>query len=241
MRAMAVRWERLGARWCSALVCVSVGERTLGERAGIRGPYRVIPNGVDVGAVPVASTIERGEARGRLGLADGPLVVCIGRLSRQKGQDVLLDAWPRVRAAVPHAQLALVGDGPDRDRLVERSPAEVRFPGAVHDVREWLAAADVVAIPSRWEGMSFTMLDAMATGRSVVSSNVPGARDVLEPDALVEPEDALVLAAALSQRLRDPDLRAREERANRARIADSFDIRLAFARIAALYAELSRR
>jgi glycosyltransferase involved in cell wall biosynthesis len=216
---------------------VSTGEQVLGESAGIRAPYRVIPNGVEV----ASPTPDRTHARRRLELDDAPLVVCVGRLSRQKGQDVLLDAWPHVRAAIPAARLALVGDGPDRRRLADRASDDVRFVGAVANVGTWIAAADVVAIASRWEGMSFTMLDAMSAGRSVVSTDVSGAPDALRPEAIVEREDAPALAEALARRLRDNELRVEEERTNRSTVEASFDLRTTCERTADLYAELTRR
>ncbi len=77
---------------------------------------------------------------------DAPLVVCVGRLTRQKGQDVLLRAWRRT--AVPGARLVLVGDGPDRKALEEAAPPGVLFTGACADVRPWLHAADVLVLPS---------------------------------------------------------------------------------------------
>ncbi|MFV1959516.1 MAG: glycosyltransferase family 4 protein [Planctomycetota bacterium] len=73
----------------------------------------------------------------------------------------------------------LVGDGPDRHRLQAQVPPNVVFAGARSNVSDWLNAADVVAAPSRWEGMSLTVLEAMASGRSVVATDVPGMREML--------------------------------------------------------------
>ena len=83
-----------------------------------------------------------------------------------------------MRARVPEAQLLLVGDGPDR-RALERLAdglAGVAFAGARTDVPTWLAAADVVVVPSRWEGMALVPLEAMACARSVVATDVNGVR-----------------------------------------------------------------
>ena len=143
---------------------MSEDERRLGEASGIRGAFRVVPNGVDLEAIPFADAEERAAARARLELGDGPLVVCVGRLSRQKGQDVLLDAWPQVTARVSDARLVLVGDGPEREALEARVSGETTLAGERDDVADWLAAADVVALPSRWEGMSLALLEAMARG-----------------------------------------------------------------------------
>jgi glycosyltransferase involved in cell wall biosynthesis len=239
-RRAAVRWERTAARWTRAIVCVSEGERQRGEAQGIRGPFRVIPNGVDLTAF---SPADRSAARARLGLTEAPLVVCVGRLSPQKGQDVLLDAWPAVRERVPQARLALVGEGPDRDRLQREAPPEVVFTGYRSDVPDWLAAADVIAAPSRWEGMSLALLEAMAQGRSVVAADTTGAAEALggAAGAIVPIEDRAALADALVQRLLDPAFAAAEGRAGRARVERHYDLRRALADVAELYAELAPR
>jgi glycosyltransferase involved in cell wall biosynthesis len=152
------------------------------------------------------------------------LVVCVGRLSRQKGQDLLLAAWPAVAAEVPDARLALVGGGPDEGDLRAVAPAGVSFVGVSAEVPSWLAAADVIALPSRWEGMSLSMLEAMAAGRSIVSADVPGAREALGAGAGVVPvEDVRALSQALLRRLTDASLRENEERTAR-RIAEEGDL-----------------
>lgn len=239
-RRLTVRWERAAARWTHAIVCVSEAERLRGEQLGVRGAYRVIANGVDLAAFPPASADERRAARERLGLADGPLVVCVGRLSRQKGQDVLLAAWPFVRSRVPAAGLALLGEGPERDALWRAAPPEVVFAGRRPDVQDWLAAADVVAAPSRWEGMSLALLEALARARPVVAADAPGAAEAIGTGAgaIVPVENAEALADALVERLLDPERSAAEGRWGRERVEEQYDLRRSLEGVAALYAEL---
>ncbi|WP_407697330.1 glycosyltransferase, partial [Streptomyces kebangsaanensis] len=197
--ALALRWERWGARWAARVVCVSEAERATGVRAGIDARFTVVPNGIDLEHFHPA---EPGPARAGLAPLAGldpaaPLVVCVGRLCRQKGQDVLLRAWDAVVREVPGARLALVGDGPDDDRLRELAPPSVLFAGAVADARPWYRAADLVVLPSRWEGMALAPLEAMACGRPVVVTDVDGARESLPPSfadrCLVPPENPAVL------------------------------------------------
>jgi glycosyltransferase involved in cell wall biosynthesis len=222
------------------ILCVSEAERRRGEEHGVNAKWGVVPNGVDLTALSEASPEERSAARRRLELDERPTVVCVGRLCRQKGQDVLLDAWPAVTARVPNAQLVLVGDGPDEKALRDRAGDGVRFAGHRSDVADWLAAADVVTLPSRWEGMSIGMLEAMARGRSVVASDVPGAEEALdrEAGALVPAEDSTALANALAERLLDPDRAAVEGRCGRMRAERSHDLHEMTSAIAALYEEL---
>jgi glycosyltransferase involved in cell wall biosynthesis len=152
-------------------------------------------------------------------------------LTRQKAQDVLVAAWPRIADRVPGVRLSLVGDGPDGERLRAAAPSGVAFPGRRDDVADWLAAADVVALPSRWEGMSYVMLEAMASGRSVVASDVGGAGEVIgerggrTAGALVRPDDPVALADAIVERLHDANTAASEgaEGARRARADHDLD------------------
>ena len=242
-RLPALAWERFaGRRWTDLVLCVSAAERRRGEDAGVRAPFATVPNGIDLARHPAAGGEERGRARARLGLPDHPLVLTLGRLSLQKGQDVLLRAWPAVLERVPDAELLLVGDGPARVALEAQSAPQVRFEGARDDTSDWLAAADVVALPSRWEGLSLVMLEAMASGRSVVSSDVAGARESLEgAGAIVPVADPQALAAAIAERLEDPGLALREGAEARRRVERDFDLSDVTARIAELYEEVLER
>ncbi|MEV6212483.1 glycosyltransferase [Kitasatospora sp. NPDC051914] len=244
------RWERHAARWAAALLCVSEQERADGEAAGVAGAWRVVPNGVDLDHHAPADAAARSAARAGLGLAaagldpQAPLAVCVGRLCRQKGQDVLLDAWPQVAAALPGAGLALVGGGPDAPALAERvralpGPCRVLLAGDVPDPRPWLAAADLVVLPSRWEGMALAPLEAMAAARPVLLTDVPGARECLPPppDAAepVQPEDPDALAAHLVRQLADPHACARRGESARAHVERRHDVRDTVAQVDAVY------
>jgi glycosyltransferase involved in cell wall biosynthesis len=242
-RAAAIAWERLAARWADVVVCVSQAELDRGKGVGIRADWRVIPNGVDLQRLREASRDERAAARLRLNLHDSRLVVCVGRLSRQKGQDVLLEAWPSVLERVPAAALVLVGDGPEEDRLRACAGSGVRFTGHRDDVASWLAAADVVAVPSRWEGMSIAMLEAMARGRSIVATDVPGAREALgsHAGAIVPVDEPRALADALVARLLNPNEAAIEGRAARLRAEQHYSFVTTAAAMANLYRELLER
>ncbi|MGV9314733.1 glycosyltransferase family 4 protein [Streptomyces sp. NPDC003691] len=245
-------WERYGTRWSTRTLCVSETERRAGESAGIAARWAVIRNGVDLGHFEhrehgpgpgPGPGRERAGLPELTGVPDGaPVVLCVGRLCRQKGQDVLLAAWPAVRAAVPDARLILVGDGPDRAALTRLAPPGVRFAGAIHDIRPWLRAADAVVLPSRWEGMALAPLEAMACGLPVVVTDVSGARESLPPGhdtyGLVPPDDPAALAAALGRLLADPELRARLGREARTHTRATCDVRQTAAAVSGLYQDL---
>lgn len=239
LQTASVQWERVAARWAHRVLCVSEGERRWGEEQGVRASYVVIENGVDLSRFVPASPDDAAASRAQLNLGSGPVVACIGRLSHQKGQDLLLAAWPHIRAVVPNATLVLIGDGPNHDALSALNTPGVVFPGWARDPLPWLWAADVVALPSRWEGMAFVVLEAMAAGCSIVATDVCGMREALGSEAeaggaLVLPEDVPGLAGAISQRLQDADLRRAEGRRSRARAAAFFDVRRFHQRVADL-------
>ncbi|MFJ9581907.1 glycosyltransferase [Streptomyces sp. NPDC101191] len=256
--ALARRWERTAARWTARVVCVSEAERLTGERAGVRAPWSVIHNGVDTtrftpvpgtadvpapGGDPAGPEAVAGAAGPAASAPRGPVVVCVGRLCRQKGQDVLLAAWPEVLARVPGARLVLVGDGPDAERLRAVGGGSVTFTGAVADTAPWYRAADVVVLPSRWEGMALAPLEAMASGRPVVVGDVDGARESLAPGheglCLVPSGDPAALAAALGRLLARPALRHSLGREAREHVLSRFDVRRTGAAVAELYRELA--
>lgn len=205
-------WERRAARWTDAIVCVSQSECALGEKARVKADLRVVRHGIDTELFRTVDATDAQRAREVLQLPPGPIAVCVGRISRQKGQDRLLDLWPRVRERVPDATLVLVGDGelPAEGRV--GLPSGVLLVGAAADVWSWYAAADVVVSPSRWEGMSLVLLEAGACGRSVVATDVDGVREALAavPDAIVSLGDDAGFVTAIAARLASSDLRAVE-------------------------------
>ena len=199
---LARNWEQWAARWTDRVLCVSEAERRTGESAGVMAPCAVVHNGVDLSGFSVPSSVPPADsaessvdatgdterAASRAGLSalktvpsDALLVVCVGRLCTQKGQRTLLNAWQQITARVPSAWLVLVGDGPDRRQLSSAAPDRVLFAGASDEVSRWFTAADLAVLPSLWEGMALTPLEAMACGRPVVVTDVGGARECLPP------------------------------------------------------------
>jgi glycosyltransferase involved in cell wall biosynthesis len=237
-----LQWERYAARWTTRFVCVGEGEASQGHERSLRGQYSVVRNGVDLQMYQPAGDHDRLAARARLGIPpDAPLAVCLGRFTRQKGQDILLSAWPSVTARCPDAYLALPGDGVMAAALRRRTSAEVLFPGTVADPRPWYEAADVVVLPSRWEGLPLTLLEALAVGRPVVGSNIAGIAEELPPGAgaLVPAGDTGALADALAQRLCRRDLARAEGEFAAGYAAATADVRRTHDAIADITAQVA--
>lgn len=232
----ARRWERVAARWADVVLCVGPDERAAAGALGLATRVVVVPNGVDLLRCAPG---DRSAARAALGCDGSPLVVCVGRLHRQKGQHLLLDAWPRVLEQVPGAALALVGDGPDEAALRARSSRRTVLAGRATDIRPWLTAADVVAQPSAWEGMPLSVLEAMACGRSVVATDVPGMRGLLGGGGVLVPREPGALADALVARLLDGAAADAEGARGRQRVERHHDESARVAEVLALTADLA--
>ncbi|MGH3802588.1 MAG: glycosyltransferase, partial [Pseudonocardiaceae bacterium] len=237
----ALAWERFASRWTDVIVCGGDGEAAHARHQQVPARHVVVRNGVDLTRFTPADEQARAAARDRLGVgAEVPLAVCIGRVTRQKGQDLLLAAWPVVRRRCPGAELRIVGDGSLLPTLRGWAPPGVRFVAPVTDPRPWYAAADVVVLPSRWEGLSLTLLEALASGCPVVVSDIPGLTDAMTADvgAQVPVGDTGALAGAVARRLVDCDLRATEASAARL-AAGAFDVQHTHEQLAAVTAQVA--
>jgi glycosyltransferase involved in cell wall biosynthesis len=143
---------------------------------------------------------------------------------------------------VPDARLELVGDGPDHTGLAAREMSGVTLHGRRDDVPDWYAAADVVVVPSRWEGMSLAVLEALASGACVVAADVTGVRESMPAGArgLVPSEDVGALTEAVVDRLRDAGLRAEEGARGAEHVARRHSLESTCEGIAAVYETLLR-
>ena len=167
----------------------------------------VIPNGVDTARFSLG---DRDAARRTLDLDASPLVVCVSRLSHEKGVDVLVDAASRLAATLPAARFVVVGEGPERPALEARIAAtglgdRFRLAGAVPHamVATWMTAADVIAMPSRREGHPNAAMEALACGRPLVASQAGALTELVTASRglTVPPADAAALSAALATAL----------------------------------------
>ena len=203
----------------------------------------VIPNGVDVDAISGGS---RGRARLALGIPEDAIVIgAVGRLTFQKGHRYLiyaLDQLPR------NVRIVIVGEGPLLQELQElaygHGPGErdrVVFAGIRRDIPDMLAAMDIFAMPSLYEGMSNALIEAMAASKPIVASAIPEFEDVLSDgdDALLVPWGNVdALASAIGRLIDEPALAQRLGEAARAKATERYGIKATVARFTGLYTSI---
>lgn len=241
--------RRFSVRRCAGLIVPSQAE--IGRVRSVYGlpskKIAPIPNPVEVVNCPAA---EKRAARTELGIGSNTCVVAWhGRVQiPKKGLDVLMDAWDRICSMRPDADilLLLVGTGRDADALRRRIDSSARVLWIDRYVfdrsRLWsyLSAADVYAIPSRYEGFAVAILEGMACGLPAVASDVAGVADVLprgEADGgiVVPCEDASALADALLRLLEEPELRQRLGEIARRRMETEFSVEAIGPRLARFF------
>ncbi|MFL5560586.1 MAG: glycosyltransferase family 4 protein [Gemmatimonadaceae bacterium] len=174
-------------------------------------PLALLPDGPAPNAADVA------EAMRLLGGGDRPRAIIVGRMSsteRYKGHDELIECWPRLRAAVPNAQLLVVGRGDDVPRLGAKAAAagvagDIVFTGFVANgvLRALLERCNVFAMPSRGEGFGLAYLEAMRRGLPCIGSDADAAPDVIADGTtgcIVKDGDREALAVAIGGLLANP-------------------------------------
>jgi glycogen synthase len=211
LKMVGGRLERRGAQAADAIIALVPRVAALIRADGIATPIHVVPSGV----VPGRLEHDARPAHDPLAPIPRPRVIFVGRLHRQKHVDVLV----RAAAQMPGVSVVLVGDGPERPGL-ERLVARLRLTRRVHflgfvpheQVAGMLGAADVLAMPSRYEELGTALVEGMQAGLPIVASDTGGIPQVIEhgrTGLLVPPGDPEALAAALTRIIHDRTLAAR--------------------------------
>lgn len=239
------RWLVNGLADRVVAVCDAVRRRAVREFGMGEAKVVAIPNGIDT-----ATWFPRPPDRAlmeRWGIAPGEAVIGIlGVLTPVKGHRYFLESAMRIAWDRRNAKFLIVGDGPLRGEC-ERLAREfaiadrVSFAGSQDDTASFLALMDVVVCSSLSEGMSMSLLEAMAMGKPVVATRVGGNPEVVADGLtgiLVPPRDGLALAKQILRLLDDPEAARRMGEAGRARAEREFDVRAMVRRMEDLYADL---
>jgi glycosyltransferase involved in cell wall biosynthesis len=234
--------ERLAARRADAVTWVSGDLAGRMWRAGARGAGRALVP-APCFARPAASQVAA--VRASLDAGHRPVVLAVGRLAAQKGFAVLLAAATGWQRRDPVPLLVIAGDGPLAGALAGEARASgiaVRFLGRRDDVPALLGAADVVVVPSLWEGQPLIVHETLRMGRPLVATRTGGIPEMTGEDAalLVPPADPVALAAAVTWVLDDPGRAAMLAAAATQRAGELPALGDAVDAVAALYGRLLR-
>ena len=203
----------------------------------------VVPNAVELDRFETPAAPGRSAVRAQWGIpADAPVLGVLARLSPQKGLTYLVSAMPAILAEHPDTYVLVVGEGylrPDLEAQARSLGVEERvlLVGYRQNVVDYLRASDLFVLPSLFEGMPLSILEAMGAGLPVIATAVDGTPEVVvhgETGLLVPPERPADLAEAVNRLLSDRALAARMGQAGRAR-ADGFSERALLDRVGAVY------
>lgn len=226
----ACRWSaRISAEGYDALIACSnaMRDQGLAHAVGSPGQYQVALPSVDLAVFNQENrNAVRAEVRSELGLPeDSTVVVCVTRLARQKAPEVLLQAAALLSRRQPDLRWLVVGGGPLEARVRSGIASlgledRVTLTGPRRDIPRLLKAADIFALPSRWEPFGFVYLEAAAVGLPVVGTLVDGAPEAVaqgETGLLVEADSPVEFAAAVERIATDQSLARRLGEAGRER------------------------
>jgi len=243
--------DRIAGRGVDAYIAVSEANALyLRDDRGLP-PEKIhlIRNGVDVGRFRMR-TAPQLDPRPALGIAPGELLLlCVARLEPQKGHAVLLEAMAQLLPATPPLRLVCLGEGRLAGALRAQAAklglgARVLFPGFCPNVATWLSVADIFVLPSFYEGLPLSAMEAAAAGCPIVATDVDGTPEVVEDGGnglLVPAGDSRSLSQALLRLIADPELRRRFSESGRQRAARQFDQRRQVEETSRLYLQLWRK
>jgi glycosyltransferase involved in cell wall biosynthesis len=225
-----------------AVICVSADEFRVVQGLGptIARRARLIRNGS--APVELPGEEERRVVRGELGLdAHDPALLFVGALRHQKNPQLAIEAVVRARAHLPRLVLLIAGDGPLAPELRAADRSFIHLLGQRDDVGRLLAACDAVINTSRWEGLSFALVEALWRGRPLIVTDVPGNADAAGDAGLTVPSDIDSVTKAILTLFTTPDLLRRLGGKARRRAEQSFDERTMIEATLVLYDEICGR
>ncbi len=237
-------WGQRIMEACDKIVAVSDYTRAVTVPARLQYKSATVYNGVNT---TLFSPKDPSEIKKRLGISSEPVILFVGRLLEQKGVEYLIRAFGMLKKDVPDARLVIIGRGPlelhlrkvagevgvaDSLRIINRVPE--------HELPLYYNMASVFMLPSLWEPLGIVVLEAMACGIPVVSSDTGGPRELVTPDCgfLARPKDPADIYAKLKLLLQDEGLRKRMGTAARRRAVENFTWDIAAQKMEKIYESL---
>jgi predicted dehydrogenase/glycosyltransferase involved in cell wall biosynthesis len=224
------------------VICVSEHvAQTLREASITPSLLAVVRNGVPASA----PSRERNATRALLGIGDAPTLLMVARFTEQKRHAMLLEILPGILRQHPNATVLMAGSGPLLDDVAHAIArlglaASVRLLGERHDIADLMHAADLLVMPSRFEGLPLVLLEAMAAGLPAVASHAEGIAEAIEHGAtgwLAPLDDFDGFAALILHALSDPQARSRIGTASRDRYRQDYQASRMTNQTSALYRE----
>lgn len=223
--------RKLAYRCCDRLVALSDEDKKEQVCLGLapHGKFCVIMNGIDV------KSFEKPEERVDCGIdiKASKTIGSVGRLSKEKGHDILINSFPAVLSEYPDTALLVVGDGQEKNNLMEQTEKlnlenKIFFAGNAENVKNFLWNMDIFVLPSRYESQGIAAMEAMAAGLPVVASNVGGIPGILDNNVeglFADPENPDSFSRAILKLLKNSDLRKEMGQNARLRAQNDFSMK----------------
>jgi len=232
---------------CDAYICVSNDDvKTAIESKIVRKELvHLIPNGINISRFKNGQTDRNLKAR--LGIKESDFVIGnISRFDEQKNQMLLINAFPEILKLIPDAKLLLIGDGLLYDSCLNRAEKlkiadNIIFAGSIPDPENYYPLMDMFVFPSKWEGLSITLIEAMASGKCIAASNIPSNRELItdkQNGVFFTLGSSRALAGIISELFKDAELR-KNLSLNAQKSAENYNEKIMAGKIASVYITLT--
>lgn len=207
--------ERMAAHWCDRITTVSDFHRDWALRLKIAPADKIVTVHNGIAPERLELTRDRSDARKELGCDENNILLgVVGRLAAQKGLESMLEVMPKIISERPETRLVIVGEGPVEGKLKNQCKRlglcnYVVFTGFRSDIGDMLNACDIVLSPSLREGLSVSIMEAMAMGKPLVVTDISSNRELIEDGVsglVVAPDSPEAIAAAIEIFIADSEL-----------------------------------
>ncbi|MFC2163454.1 glycosyltransferase family 4 protein [Acidobacteriota bacterium] len=247
LKRLYIYQEKYLSRSTDAVIFVSEADQRKGTELRLVPSDKqvLIKNGIDYAAYELQSRKHPEDMEGEQP-DNHPLVGCVARLHRQKGIPYLLEAVDSIRRSFPEIKVWIVGGGPQREKLDHLKDrlgisSYVSLLGEREDVPQLVSRFDVFVLPSLWEGLPYSLLEAAALGKPVVASDIDGVRELIKHEQtglLVPPRQPLLLADAVVRLLRDRDYALRLGQNLKTAVQNTYTLDRMVSQVQTLYLKL---